>query len=101
MAHNAQYPTASTTPVKGDATYGTVGITNAATLIAAANGRRIELTIQNMGTAPVYLGTDNTVTTSKGFMIPGTASLTDRTTQATWYGIVASGTVVVSYMEVS
>lgn len=101
MAHNAQYPTASTTPVKGDPVFGTVGITSAATLIAAANGRRIELTIQNLGTANVYLGTDNTVTTSKGLCLPGTASLNDRATCATWYGIVASGTVVVSYMEVS
>jgi hypothetical protein len=100
MPHTPQYPATSIIPVKGDVVYGTVGVTSAATLITAANGRRVELTVQNLGTANVYLGTDNTVTTSKGLLIPGTASMTDTTTTATWYGIVASGTVVVSYMEV-
>ena len=101
MAHLTRYPATTADNAKGDVTYGTVGVTSGTVQIIAANPRRISLTVQNIGTANVFLGTDNTVTTSKGLLLPGTASLNDTDSISAWWGVVASGTVVVTYMEVS
>lgn len=75
----------------------TVGAT--ATLIRAANDGRDEITIQNLGTTPVYIGKDANVTTSNGFPIPGVAgsSITIPATTAI-YGIVASGSQAVAFL---
>lgn len=57
-----------------------------------------EVTIENLGTTPVYLGKAG-VTVSNGFLLPGAvgASLT-LTTTSDIYGIVASGTQSVAVL---
>jgi hypothetical protein len=70
-----------------------------ATLIIAARRGRDTVVIENHGTTPVYLGHSG-VTTTTGLLLPGVvgASVAIETTEAI-YGIVASGTQVVSAIE--
>ena len=78
-----------------------VSIAATSTLIAAANTKRRALLIVNHGTTDVYIGSA-TVTTSDGILLTGTkgASLSIPGTMAI-YGIVASGSQAISYIEVS
>lgn len=75
----------------------TVGTT--ATVIAAARPGRKTITIVNGGTTDVYVG-GASVTTSTGVLLTGTkgAGFTVDT-EGPVYGIVASGTQAVSYLE--
>lgn len=73
--------------------------TTAGTVVAARAGRR-SLLIVNHGTTDVYLG-PATVTTANGLLLPGVkgASVSIPTT-ALVQGIVATGSVTVSFIEV-
>jgi len=75
----------------------TVGIT--ATLIAASKSGIDKVTIENLGTTPVYIGKSN-VSATNGFLLPGTigASITLSATTDI-YGIVATGTQAVAVLE--
>lgn len=77
--------------------YGQVTVTSSATQIKAALSTRAAILVTNAGTATVYLG-DASVTTSTGF--PLAAGATVGLPQATvLYGIVASTSQVVGYLE--
>ena len=77
-----------------------VSITSAATAIVAARSTRRSVLIINHGTTDVYIG-GAAVTTSTGILLAGTegAAIGIGTTAAV-YGIVASGSQTVSYIEV-
>jgi len=49
--------------------YNTVTVTSAATLVKAANSWRAGITLYNVGTATVYVGTDSSVTSSTGMPV--------------------------------
>ncbi len=76
-----------------------VTVANTSTLIAATRSGRNAITIVNSGTTPVYIGVTG-VTTATGVLLPGSvgAALTLPTTAAV-YGVVASSTQAVSYVE--
>ena len=78
---------------------GQVTVADTATLIAPQNNGRTSVLITNQGTTDVYLGGPN-VSTSTGQLLPGTkgASVSVPST-APGYGIVASSTNVVSFLD--
>lgn len=103
---NSQPVTPSNQPI-GGATLAVNQISVAATstLIAAARTGnagtgRVSITVTNTGTTAVYIGPTTGVTTTTGTLLPGIlgASLTLNTTSAV-YGIAASGSQTVSYVE--
>lgn len=81
-------------------TTGQVSIDNTAPLIKAANTSRKSVVLRNTGATDAYIGIDNTVSTSTGFLIKATESITlDRTTAAI-YGVTAgAGTTTFAYLE--
>ena len=81
-------------------TYGQTDVASTATAIAAPRTSRSGLSIHNLLAAagPVYLGTDDTVTTATGLVLEPGMSVTFATpVQA--YGIVSSGTITVSWED--
>lgn len=94
-----------TTTVANVAT-GQVSVGSTATLIVpsrigAPGTGRAAVIITNIGTTDVYIGFNNTVTTGNGDLLTGTkgAFVTIPYDGAIW-GIVASGSQTVSFMEV-
>lgn len=76
-----------------------VASTAGGTQIVAARTARVDVTIENSGTTDVYLGASG-VTTSTGFLLKGIAgAAVTINTAAAVYGIVASSTQTVSYVE--
>ena len=90
----------STSPGAANFATNQVSVTSAATAIVAARATRRAVLIINHGTTDVYIG-GATVTTATGILLAGSegASISIPTTAAV-YGIVASGTQAVSYIEV-
>lgn len=80
-------------------TAGQVSITTTATLIAAANNSRMRLLVTNLGTTTLYIGGSG-VTSTTGHVLQGIAGypMALRTTAAV-YGITASGSQSISYLE--
>jgi hypothetical protein len=83
--------------------YGTVTVTNSATLIIADNTKRRNLSIVNHGTTDIFIGPDSSVTSSNGLpLYSGVTRDQDRIPEG-WqgpvYGITASGTSDVRYWE--
>lgn len=78
-----------------------VDIDGTADLIAAARATRRTIVVQNLGSTAVYLGPDDTVTTTTGFLLPGTAGAAFH---VPWtgavYGITAGATQRVAASEV-
>lgn len=75
-----------------------VTVASTATLLTASADGRDEVTIQQLGTTPVYIGKAG-VTTATGFPLPGVAgaSITLPATEGI-YGITASGTQAVAVL---
>lgn len=81
-----------------------VSVGTTATLIVPSNAKRTSLILENEGTAEVYIGKDNTVTTANGVKIVVDGTLCEdaggtRVYKGPIYGIVASGTADVRYWE--
>lgn len=75
-----------------------ISVTNSATLIKAATSGRQSISIQNLGAADMFIG-NASVTTSTGLKVAnGETYVIDKTTAAI-YGITASGTADVRYLE--
>lgn len=76
-----------------------VSVTSAGVLIVAARATREDVVVVNLGTTDVYLG-DVSVTTSTGVLLVGIkgAAVTIATTAAV-YGVVASTSQAVSFLE--
>lgn len=82
----------------------TVPATTNGILVLASNANRVGATISNPGAVPVYIQQGATgVTTSNGFAIPAGASYNIDSPLYTGaiYGIVATGTQVVTVVELS
>lgn len=88
-------------PAKGTRTFSTAAPTNSAAQALAANTSRKEALIYNNGTMTVYLGKDNTVTTSNGLPLAPGATLRDDRATGAWWAIVASGTGDLRIVEVA
>lgn len=97
----------SITPVKSTTltpTQVTVPATTNGILILAANANRLGATISNPGTVPVYIQQSATgVTVANGFGIPGGSSynIDEPLYTGAIYGIVATGTQVVTVVELT
>jgi hypothetical protein len=87
--------------VAGAFATGQASIADTATLIAAANANRLRLVIVMHGTTDVYVGASG-LSTATGQLLKGVAGnqLVIKHNQAV-YGIVASGSQTVSYLEES
>jgi len=92
------------------AAYNAVSVGTSATSILAANKRRTAYELYNNGTATVFWGSNNSVTTSNGMALKqGERRVVTRETASdrqdehiytgAIFGIVASGTVNVRYWE--
>ena len=84
--------------------FNTVTVTSTATKIVDANTQRQSLIISNAGSVTIYIGPDNTVTTSNGTPLVSGGNLTEdsggtRMQLGTVYGIVATGTCDCRYWE--
>jgi len=79
--------------------YDQVSVTTSATSIIASNTDEKSRKIENLGSATIFIGGANTVTTTNGFPLnPGeTLNISDYTGEV--FGIVASGTADASYIE--
>lgn len=86
---------------KGSKTLTDPAPTSTAASVLAANTSRKSATIHNAGTMTVYLGKDNTVTTSNGFPLGVGATLADDVTTDAWWAITASGTGDLRIIEVA
>lgn len=75
-----------------------VGTTVGGTKIIGANSKRVAVTITNTGASAVFVGASG-LTTTTGHSIAAGASFTFQNFVGDVYGIVASGTVTVSYVE--
>ena len=73
--------------------------TTSAAIIVPARAGRISVTIENLGTTDTFLGAAG-ITTATGMLLVGTkGSAVTIYTQAAVYGIVATGTQAVSFLE--
>jgi len=84
-------------------TYGAKTITNAATLIIAANAVRKGLILHNAGSNIIYIGPDASITTANAIVMYPAMTRDDKGLLDTWrgavYGIVATGTEEMRYWE--
>jgi len=77
----------------------TIAVSTTATLILAANTTQKKRRITNVGTAKVYVGSNNSVVTTSGFPIAVGGILNISDFNGTVYGIVAADTENVDYVE--
>lgn len=85
---------------KGATTVSAPGVT--ATLLLAANYRRAAAILFNSGGVTVYLGADNTVSTTNYIAsVDASYSFTDDNSIDAWWGITASGTGQIRATEVA
>ncbi len=88
----------TTTAVSTTIATNQVTVADTATAIKALNTSRRSITIRNQGTTDMFIGSAS-VTTSTGFSVRAGESISlDRNTAAI-YGIVASGSTTVGYLE--
>lgn len=83
----------------GVANYGAETVGNVATLIKPLNDARASILVQNLGSLPIFVGTDNLVTAANGLRVSGNSSATF-TFKSDLYAIAASA-VDVRYLEES
>jgi hypothetical protein len=86
---------------KGTKSTAAVAPTSTALLALAANTSRLNAVLYNNGVQTIYLGVDNTVTTSTGQPLAPGCALYDSDSSDAWYGIVASGTGDLRVTEVT
>jgi len=79
--------------------HASVNIADSATEIKAVNTSRKCILLKNNGSVTVYIGEDNTVTTLTGYPLEAGESIYIYDTEAV-YGITASGTGDIRYLEV-
>lgn len=79
--------------------HASVDVNNSATLIKASNTARKCILIKNNGTSTLYIGTTNAVTIADGYPIEASESIYFYFKDAV-YGITASATIDIRYMEV-
>ncbi len=80
--------------------YGQVSVGTTATQILGKEPERIEVLVSNQSGTSVFLGDDASVTTSNGLELPSGQILRLEFYTGPLYGIVATGTATVGYLEV-
>jgi len=84
-------------------TYNTVTVTTSATRIVAASSNRKGLILANEGSVKVFIGPDDSITTSNAIPLFQSEKLFNSGLPDLWrgdiYGIVASGTADIRYWE--
>lgn len=78
---------------------GTVSIATSATQILALNTSQKKRLITNVGSATIFIGSNNSVTTSNGFPLLVGENLNIGDFNGTVYGIVASGSEDLDFLE--
>ena len=84
--------------------YGTITITTSPTLIVGPTSFRNSIIMSNVGSQPVYIGPDDSITTADGMPLYESAYWNHDTGgtksyMGPYYGIVVSGTGEVRYWE--
>lgn len=84
--------------------YGTISVTNSATLIVDANTKRRNLSIVNTSSSTdIFIGPDSSVTSSNGLPLYSYSTRDQDRIPEGWqgpvYGITASGTADIRYWE--
>jgi len=79
--------------------YDDITIAATATQIIASNTNRKSIVVQNRGLSTVYVGGDNTVASTSGFTLDVNESLNLSDYSGAIWGITASGTNIVNYLE--
>lgn len=101
-AKNRLSPGILSEAAKGTASYGAVSVGTTATKIADANELRRVLTFFNNDSAKsLFVGNDNSVTTSNGYVLPFQQAFQDTRTEGEWWGICSTGTIDVRKIEVT
>ena len=84
------------------ASFNDVDVTSTATKIVGANSARRSIIIQNLGSADIFIGHDDTVTTTDALELESNERYTEGGTNV-WkgdiFGITASGTQDVRFWE--
>lgn len=70
-------------------------------IVAAANIKRLALTIYNAGPNTIYLGSTTAVTTGTGYPVPIGGSYLDGESTDAWWAIAITGACDVRVVEVS
>jgi len=79
-----------------------VSVGTTATRIVISNELRRVLTFFNNDSAKtLYVGVDNTVTTSNGYPLPFQQAFQDTRTEGEWWAVCSTGTIDVRVIEVS
>lgn len=78
---------------------GTVNVTTSATLILASNTLQKRRVIKNIGSVTVFIGSNNSVTSSTGFPLDTNNELQIGDFNGTIYGITASSSSDVIFTE--
>jgi len=86
--------------------FGAISVGNTATKIVGSNSRRIALIIENNGAETIYIGKDDTVTSSTGVAVLSNGTFTQdsggmRMYLGDFWGITASSTSDVRYWEMN
>lgn len=85
----------------GTKTFTTAAPTSSGAQALAANEARVKAVIVNNGGNTVFLGKDNTVTTSNGLALAAGATLEDDVSSDAWFAVVVSGTGDLRICEVT
>lgn len=91
------------TPRKGTRVHSIVTTTTTPQRIAVARSQRRTITLQNQGSATVYIG-DQTVTASgstRGYALFAGASFTDNASDGEWWAVASTSTQAVHIIDVS
>lgn len=77
---------------KGSKTFSDPAPTTSASSIVSASASRIAVSIYNNGSQTVYLGKDNTVSSTNGMPLVAGGSMSDDVSSDAWWAVTASGT---------
>lgn len=78
-----------------------VNVTTTPTLVAALNGNRKSLLLVNRGTADIYIGADNTVSSATGVQFRPQEQITLTGDPSEVWAVASSGTQRVDTIEVA
>jgi len=81
--------------------YGVQQADDTPTLILGANEGRESVLLQNKGSAPVYIGFDDTVSSLKGVEIVAGGTYADDTYTGDLYAVTGGGTESVAFQEIA
>lgn len=78
-----------------------VSVGTTPTIIRASNSKRMSIIVENQGAIDLYLGGDESITTSTSIKVPANGDWATYTYIGAIYGLCSSGIITVRYMEES